>query len=64
MKFKKYVIHILAIGAINYDTFDLPPAQNAIIVCTDRDNKYLYVVGYNGKQVFLFVYGIEAYIVV
>ena len=38
---KKYVIHILAIGAINYDTFDLPPAQNAIIVCTDRDNKYI-----------------------
>ena len=41
MKLRKYVIHILAIGAINCDTFDLPPEQNAIIVCTDRDNKYL-----------------------
>lgn len=41
MSLKKYVIHILAIRAIDEGTFDLPPKQNAIIVCTDRDNKYI-----------------------
>lgn len=39
---KKYVIHILAITAIDAETFDLPMEQNAIIVCTNRDNKYIY----------------------
>lgn len=39
---KKYTIHILAIRAINSDTFDLPQKQNAIIVCTNRDNSFIY----------------------
>lgn len=39
---KKYVIHILAITAIDAETFDLPINQNAIIVCTNRDNKFIY----------------------
>jgi len=39
---KKYTIHILAIRAIDAETFDLPKEQNAIIVCTDRDNKFIY----------------------
>ena len=39
---KKYVIHILAITAIDAETFDLPIKQNAIIVCTNRNNKFIY----------------------
>lgn len=39
---KKYVIHILAITAIDAQTFDLPKEQNAIIVCTNRINKYVF----------------------
>ena len=35
---KKYTLHILAIRAIDSETFDLPPEQNAVIVCTDRSN--------------------------
>ncbi len=38
---KKYTIHILAIRAIDSATFDLPQEQNAIIVCTGRENKYI-----------------------
>ena len=38
---KKYAIHILAITAIDGETFDLPQKKNAIIVCTDRENKYV-----------------------
>ncbi len=38
---KKYTLHILAIRAINADTFDLPIEQNAIIVCTNRDNIFI-----------------------
>ncbi len=39
---KKYTIHILAITAIKNETFDLPKEQNAIIVCTDRENKFIH----------------------
>ena len=39
---KKYTVHILAITAVNAETFDLPPKQNAIIVCTNRYNKFIY----------------------
>ena len=38
---KKYVIHILAVTAINADAFDLPMEQNALIRCTDRTNSYI-----------------------
>ena len=37
---KRYVIHILAITAIKEDTFDLPPENNAMIICTNRSNPY------------------------
>ena len=39
---KKYKIHILAVTAINGETFDLPTEQNAIIVCCERINEYVY----------------------
>ena len=39
---KKYAIHILAVSAINGETFDLPQEQNAIIVCTDEENEHIY----------------------
>ena len=38
---KKYTIHILAISAIDHETFDLPPEQNAVILCTSHDNPYV-----------------------
>lgn len=38
---KKYTIHILAITALNGETFDLPPGQNAIIICTNRKNRFI-----------------------
>ncbi len=38
---KKYAIHILALPAINMDSFDLPMEQNALIVCTDRSNSFI-----------------------
>lgn len=41
-KIKKYTIHILAIRAINRETFDLDQEKNAVIVCTNRDNKFIY----------------------
>lgn len=39
---RKRTIHILAITAVNGETFDLPKEQNAIIVCTGRENKFIY----------------------
>lgn len=39
---KTYTIHILAIRAIDVETFDLPTEQNAIIVCTYCDNLFIY----------------------
>ena len=41
-KLKKYIIHILAITAIDDETFYLPAEQIAIIVCTNRTNKAIY----------------------
>lgn len=38
----KFTIHILAITAIESDTFDLLPERNAIIVCGRRISKYVY----------------------
>ena len=38
---KKYTIHILAVKAVDHETFDLPPEQNAVIVCTEHDNPYI-----------------------
>lgn len=38
---KRYVIHILAVPAINADAFDLPMEQNALILCCDRTNRYI-----------------------
>ena len=38
---KRYVIHILAINAINADAFDRPYDQTALISCTDRTNQFL-----------------------
>lgn len=38
---RKFVIHILALKAVNAETFDLPENQNAIIVCTICDNPYV-----------------------
>ena len=38
---KRYVIHILAVSAISPDTFDLPEEQYALILCTERTNRYL-----------------------
>ena len=40
-KIKKYTIHILALPAIRPEVFDIPLSRCAIIVCTDRENKYL-----------------------
>jgi len=40
-RIKKYTIHILAITAIAPEVFDIPMSRCAIIVCTDRGNKYL-----------------------
>lgn len=40
-RIKKYIIHILAIRAVDAETFDLPIEQNAIIVCTNRENKFI-----------------------
>lgn len=40
--FKPYAIHILAINAIDEETFYLPAEQNAIIVCTNRSNRFIY----------------------
>ena len=43
MKYEnKYVIHILPVSAVDGETFDLPKEQNAIIVCTSHNNKYVY----------------------
>ena len=42
-RIKKYIIHILAIPAIGPEVLDIPMSQCAIIACTDRDNKYLYL---------------------
>lgn len=39
---KKYTIHILSVTVIDGETFDLPPGQNAIIVCSDYKNDYVY----------------------
>jgi len=39
---KKYTIHILSVTAINCETFDLPQEQNAVIVCTERINRFVY----------------------
>lgn len=39
---KKYTIHILAITAIKGETFDLPREQNAVIVCSERENDHIY----------------------
>lgn len=41
-KLKKYTIHILAIPAIDDETFYLPAEQIAIIVCTKRSNSSIY----------------------
>ena len=41
---KRYVIHILAITAIKEDTFDLPPENNAMIICTNRSNPYIRIL--------------------
>ena len=41
MKIRKYTIHILAITAFKPGIFDLPPQRNAIILCTNRENRYL-----------------------
>ena len=40
-RIRKYIIHILAIPAIDPEVLDIPMSQCAIIACTDRDNKYL-----------------------
>lgn len=39
---KKYKIHILAVTAISAETFDLPAERNAIIVCCERINRFVY----------------------
>lgn len=41
IRFKKYVIHILGVLAVDADAFDLPPEQNALIVCTDRITSFI-----------------------
>lgn len=38
---KRYTIHIYGIRAMNAEVFDLPPKQNAVIVCTDVGNRYI-----------------------
>ena len=40
---KKYTIHILAIPAIKPELFDIPISQCAIISCTDRKNRYVFM---------------------
>ena len=39
--FKRYVIHILAVPAITSEAFDLPPNQNALIVCSDITTPFI-----------------------
>ena len=39
---KKRTIHILAITAINNETFDMPQENNAIIICTNRINRFIF----------------------
>ena len=38
---KKHLIHILAITAIEPDLFEQPYSQNAVIVCTERENRFI-----------------------
>ena len=38
---KKYRIHILALAAIQADVFEQPFSNNAVIVCSDRDNRFV-----------------------
>ncbi len=38
---KKHILHILSVKAIDAETFDLPPRQNAIIVCAKTDNEFI-----------------------
>ena len=40
-RMRPYTIHILGIRAVSADVFDLPPEQNAVIVCTDVRNHYI-----------------------
>ena len=40
-RIKPYVIHILAVPALTRDVFDLPPENTAVILCTDRTNRYI-----------------------
>ena len=40
---KKYTIHILAIPAIKPELFDIPISRCAIISCTDRKNRHVFM---------------------
>lgn len=40
-KIKKYDVHILALAAVKADLFDYPLEKNAVIVVTNRDNRFL-----------------------
>ncbi len=40
-KIKPYVIHILAVPALSSDNFDLPSESNAVIICTNRTNRFI-----------------------
>ena len=39
---KRYCIHVLPIRAVNSETFDLPKEYNAIIICAETDNQFIY----------------------
>jgi predicted protein tyrosine phosphatase len=43
---KRFVIHITAVPGIKADAFDLPMNRNALILCTDRTNRFI-----NGKNI-------------
>ena len=41
IRIKPYTLHILGIRAMSADVFDLPPENNAVIVCCKRDNAFI-----------------------
>lgn len=41
---RKYVIHILAVTALNNDAVDLPLEKCAFILCTSRTNRLIYLL--------------------
>ena len=41
VRLKRYAIHILAVPVVTEEAFDLPPEQTALIVCSNRTNRFI-----------------------